>query len=309
MSELGSLSTDIRGKPSPDRRAIGRLAARQYGVVARWQLLKMGFEPGVIDRMIAVGYLHPIHRGVYAVGHTSLSRGGRVMAAVLSYGRKALASHVAGAWCWGMLRGPGSRIDVTVPGRGAHPRDGIRLHRPRNLVPDDITRVDGIPCTSVARVLLDLAATHPHLLRRAFEESERKRVLDLERVRTLLERARGHKGAHRLNAVLEEVNAPPYETRSENEDAFLELLREEKIRPPDAMNVMIGDFEVDAVWWDEKVVVEVDHYSTHGHRTAFERDRIRDAELAIAKFTPIRITDAAIAERKGAASRLRRALG
>jgi very-short-patch-repair endonuclease len=288
---------------------ISSLAARQYGVVARWQLLKMGFEPGAIDRMIAAGYLHPIHRGVYAVGHTSLSRGGRVMAAVLSYGPEALASHVAGAWCWGMLRGPGSRIDVTVPGRGPHPRRGIRLHRPRNLFPEDIAKAEGIPCTSVARVLLDLAATHAHLLRRAFEESERKRVLDLQKVRMLLERARGHKGARRLRALLQEVNAPLYDTRSENEDAFLELLREERIRPPDAMNVMIGEFEVDAVWWDEKVVVEIDHYSTHGHRTAFERDRIRDAELAIARFTPIRITDAAIAERNGAASRLRRALG
>jgi very-short-patch-repair endonuclease len=288
---------------------IGRLAARQYGVVARWQLLKMGFEPGAIDRMIAAGYLHPIHRGVYAVGHTSLGRGGRVMAAVLSYGPEALASHVAGAWCWGMLRGPGSRIDVTVPARGAHPRQGIRLHRPRNLFPEDIAKVEGIPCTSVARVLLDLAATHAHLLRRAFEESERKRVLHLQKVRMLLERARGHKGAPRLRALLQDVHAPPYDTRSETEDAFLELLREERIRPPDAMNVMIGEFEVDAVWWDERVVVEIDHYSTHGHRTAFERDRIRDAELAIARFTPIRITDAAIAERNGAASRFRRALG
>jgi hypothetical protein len=80
MADVGQVGTDIRGELGPDRRRIAELAARQHGVVARWQLYEMGFKSGAIDRMIAAGYLHSLHRGVYAVGHRMVSRSGRVMA-------------------------------------------------------------------------------------------------------------------------------------------------------------------------------------------------------------------------------------
>jgi hypothetical protein len=238
MGSVGRIDSAIRGQNDPRPRAIAARAASQHGVVARWQLLSAGFGRDVIDRMVSCGYLHPLHRGSYAVGHRNVSPGGRVMAAVLACGRGAMASHLASAWCWSLLRGTGRRVDVTVPGRrggGTHP--GIRLHRPRNLHPEDRAIRDGIPCTSVARVLLDLAETHPHLLRRAFEEAERRRVLDLRAVHRCMERAGGHRGASRLARLVAECTAPPPRTRSEVEESFRDFLREERVRQPDAMNV------------------------------------------------------------------------
>jgi very-short-patch-repair endonuclease len=308
MAEVVEIDRGMRGKDQPPRTLIAKLAAEQQGVIARWQLLDMGFTRWAIDRMIASGYLHPLHRGVYAVGHRNVSRGAWVMAAVLLYGPEALASHVAGAWAWGLLRGPGGRIDVTVVGSGGARRKGIRVHRARDLHPHDRTIHHGIPVTSVARVLLDIAAGRPHLLRRVFEESERKRVIDLPKVHAAIDSYRGHHGCGRLARLVDETTGPPPRTRSEIEDAFAQFLREEGFPMPE-WNAMIGEYEVDAVWWKEKVIAEIDHYSTHGHRTAFERDRIRDAELHLMKFRPIRVTDAQIVERVGLARRLHGLLG
>ena len=277
--------------------------------MARWQLLDIGFSGHSIDRMARAAYLHVLYRGVYAVGHRNVGNHGKVMAAVLACGPESLASHVTGAWALDILRWPGHPLDVTVPGRrggGSHP--GIRLHRPRRLEPEDRTVAGGIPCTSVARVLIELAETHPRFLRRAFEEAERKRILDLRKVQRLLERSRGHRGAGRVAALIAEVAVAPPRTRSELEETFRDFLRAEHIRQPDAMNVVIEGFEVDAVWIPEGVIAEVDHYATHGHRSAFERDRVRDAELQLAGWLPIRATDRQIAQRTDLAGRLRRAL-
>jgi hypothetical protein len=282
MDEVGEIDRDMRGKVRPAHSDIAERAGGQHGVIARWQLLDMGFSRYAIDRMIAAGYLHPLHRGVYAVGHRRVSARVATMAAVLSYGSQALASHLSAAWIWDLLRDNRPVTDVSVRGRWGKPRKGIILHRPRSLHPDDIAIRDGIPCTSVARTLLDIAATRPSLLRRAFEEAERRRVLDLRSVHRLLERSQGHRGWARLKAVVESSTAPPRRTRSDLEEAFLDLILAEGLPMP-TMNAMIGDYEVDAVWLDERVVVEIDHYSTHGHRTAFERDRIRDAEIQLAR--------------------------
>ena len=308
MADVIDVCSAIRGKTQSPRAAIAELAARQGGVVARLQLLALGLSRHAVDRMAASGYLHPLYRGVYAAGHRNVSVHGRVMAAVLAYGPEALASHVTGGWAWGVLRWPGQPLDVTVVGRARRSRRGINVHCVRHLHPDDRVVIHGIPCMSVARVLLDLAESRPRLMRRAFDEAERKRVLDLREVQRLLERSRGHRGTPRLEALIAETTDPPPLTRSELEESFRDLLREEDIRQPDAMNAIVEGFEVDAVWFAEGVIVEIDHYATHGHRAAFERDRVRDADLALAGWLPLRVTDRQIAERTGLARRLRRAL-
>ena len=307
MGHVGRIDSAIRSKNDP-RFAIAERAARQHGVVARWQLIGMGFSRCAVDRMVAGGYLHPIHRGAYAVGHTKLTARGRSMAAVLACGPEAMASHLTAAWLHGVLRDNRPTTDVSVPSRrggGTHER--VILHRPRTLLPEDRTLVDGIPCTSPARTLLDIAATRRHLLRRAFEEAERLRILDLREIERLLERTAGHRGHRRLASLAAEQSGPPPRTRSQLEEAFLDLIRAERLPLPQ-MNVQLGDFEVDALWPDRKLVVEIDHYATHGHRSAFERDRERDAELQIAGLTAIRVTDTQIDERTKVAGRLRRLL-
>jgi very-short-patch-repair endonuclease len=287
---------------------VAGLAERQHGVVAAWQLLAEGRTRGEIKARLRAGRLHPLYRGVYAVGHSRVTKRGRVMAAVLAYGPGALASHRTAAWLWEVLSDNRPRTDVTVTGRSGASRAGIVLHRPRQLAEGDRTRVDGIPCTSVARTLLDIAATEPpRALRRAYEESERRRVLDLRDVWRVLADARGHRGAKPLRALVGDATGPVPLIRSEVEARFLDLVRAEGLPLP-TMNVPFGEYELDAVWLDRKVVVEIDHYATHGHRRAFEGDRVRDIELQIAGFRVGRVTDEQIAEPRETGARLRRLL-
>lgn len=230
------------------------------------------------------------------------------MAGVLAYGRDAVASHRTAAWLWDLLWDNRTVVDVTVAGRGGGRRRGIVLHTPRELHPEDRAVRDGIPCTGVARMLLDVAAALPSLLRRAYEESERRRILDLRAVERVIAVYKGHAGGPALGRLIEDARGPLHVTRSELERAFLDLVEAEGLPLPVLNAMVLGKYEVDALWPDRKVAVEVDHYATHGHRTAFERDRVRDTELQIAGFRTGRVTDRQIASPAETGPRLRRLL-
>src|SRR2546421_6865091 len=157
MTDLGRFLVDSHGENGPGPREVAVLANRQHGVVARWQLTHMGLGEGAVDYWLRTGRMHRLHQGVYAVGHTVLGWKGRVMAAVLACGPERVASHRDALMIWDLRRSTSPTIDVTVPGRSRGRRNGIRVHRVRDLHPDDRTAVDGIPVTSLARTLLDMA--------------------------------------------------------------------------------------------------------------------------------------------------------
>lgn len=270
---------------------MAALAARQHGVVARRQLLALGAGRGAIWRRLEAGRLHPVHRGVYAVGHPRLIGRGRLMAAVLACGQDALLSHGSGALLWGIRAGGGAGIDVTSAARGlAGARHGVVLHRVRRLDGDVRAVVEGIPVTNLARTLLDLAqVSSAERVRRAFEDAERLRVLDVAALERLCDRARGRRGLGILRRLIDEQAAPIGDTRSELERAFVTLVREAGLPPP-SLNVVVEGFVADVLWAKERLVVELDGYAFHRSRTAFERDRARDARLQLAGYRVIRIT-------------------
>jgi hypothetical protein len=273
----------------PGDRGIAALAARQYGVVASWQLLALGLSRGAISRRVAAARLHPVHRGVYAVGHSALAGPGRLMAAVLAHGPTALLSHRSGAGWLGILPDHRSVIDVTVPTRSRGTRAGVVVHCVRRLHPDDRTVVDGIPVTSLARTLLDVAETEPlRRLERAFEEAERQRLFDLRALELLCERSRGRRGVRPLRALMAQAIEPPA-TRSELERRFLDVCRDAGLPAP-AMNVVVAGHDVDAAWLDRRLVVELDSRAFHHTRTAFEADRVRDGVLQVAGQRVLRVT-------------------
>jgi predicted transcriptional regulator of viral defense system len=141
---------------------IAALATAQHGVVTRRQLKGFGLSPGGIEKRVASGRLHRIHRGVYAVGHPVLGSHGRRLAAVLTCGPHALLSYASAAALWAIRASAAVLVDVTVPGSGARPRrPGLRIHRARGLGPDERTVHHGIPVTTPERTLLDLAAVLP----------------------------------------------------------------------------------------------------------------------------------------------------
>jgi very-short-patch-repair endonuclease len=280
----------MRTKLRPPDLMIARIAARQHGVIARGQLLELGLGKGAIQRRLAAGKLHRLYAGVYSVGHSVLPARASFIAAVLACGPGALLSHRSAAELWGLMHSSGRRIDVIVAGNGRHSSDRLCLHRARNLHPEDHATLDGIPVTSLARTLLDLAAVvPPRVLERAVEEAERLRLFDLRAVERLLERSRGHRGRRALIAAIAEAAHTVLWTRSELEKQFLKLCRAAALPQP-AVNVWAEGFEVDAVWLEQKLVVELDGYEHHGGRSAFERDRKRDTKLQLAGYRPIRVT-------------------
>jgi very-short-patch-repair endonuclease len=285
--------------------ALALLAGRQHGVVAARQLLALGFTRRTIERMLRRGWLHILHRGVYAVGHRSVTREGWFMAAVLACGDGAVLSHWAAAAHWRLLAWRrAALIDVSVVGHRKGAR-GIRTHR---LTAIEHTLRDRIPITTVERTLLDLASiATPKQLKRATNEAERKALLKAEAVHALVERHRGRKGIRQFAAATAAVNAGTRRSRSDLEVEFLELCAKYRIRPPVA-NARLHGHEVDMHWPGTRLIVELDGYEYHRTPTAFEQDRRRDAELKLLGYTVIRVTGAWMATDPGGLARTIRQL-
>ncbi len=282
---------------------IAELAARQHGVVTVAQLSAAGATRNAIAHRVENRRLTSLHRGVYRLGETE-TRLTRLMAAVLAGGAGAVLSHHAAAELHGFApRKPGA-IDVTVQRGHARRRDGLRIHRARV----DATRVHGIPTTTPARTILDLAAVLPHRdLRRAIEEAQIQRKLDPHSLTDAVDQAAGHRGARALRAIATDENEPQL-TRSEAERRLLELIQRADLPRPET-NVRIGRWEVDALWPAERLVVEVDGFAFHSSRDAFERDRHKETDLAAAGYRVARVTWRQIArERELVVASLARAL-
>jgi hypothetical protein len=276
---------------------IAEIAERQHGVVARWQLLRLGLGRGAIARRLEAERLHLVHRGVYAVGHRRITQMGWWMAAVLACGPDAVLSHRSAAVLWGLLEGSPTRVDVIVP-RQRGGRDGVRLHT-NTLPPDERTVRAGIPVTTVARTLLDLAAVlDAHELDRALERAEALRLADHTPLVALIERHRGRRGTANLKAAISEGLRPAI-TKSELERRFLSFVETAGLpRPQTNVWLKIGGewLEVDCAWPEQRVIVELDSRAYHQTTAAFEQDRKRDRKLQAAGWRPIRVTDRALRE-------------
>ena len=266
-------------------------AARQHGVVSRRQLIDAGLGRGAIEHRARIGWLHRVHRGVYAVGHPPLTRQARWMAAVLACGEDAGLSHVCATALWEIRQYTGEWIHVTVPTRAGRARgDRIRLHRCGSLIADDITTHRGIPVTTVARTLLDVAAMlTPPRLARTVEQTEIRRLFDLAAVERTMARNPKHPGVGRLRRAIE-LYRPDELKRSELEHAFLALCRTQGLPRP-LVNHIVEDHEVDFFWPEQRLIVETDGAGTHLTHAAFQSDRARDAEYVALGYRVMRFTE------------------
>ncbi len=297
MGDSGSKRSSIeRFEPlCPLDRLIAALAAVQHGVVALWQLLEIGLSAPAVRHRVAVGRLHRIHAGVFAVGHARLTLLGCNMAAVLACGRDAVLSHRSAADLRGLRRSAGrALIDVTSPRRSGRRRAGIDAHTCATLLPRDIEIVDGIPCTSVARTLLDLAAVLPaREVERAVDQAEVLRVLDVRRIEDVLDRAGNHRGGAVLRAILRDHAPGTTLTRNDFEEAFLAICRASGLPRPE-VNAWIAleptGYEADFLWRASGLIAETDGRDVHTTRRAFEHDRHRDQRLMRAGYRVVRFT-------------------
>jgi very-short-patch-repair endonuclease len=270
---------------------IAALAERQYGVVARRQLLALGVGNCAIGRRVAAGLLIPLHRGVYAVGHAKLRIEGRWLAAVLAAGPGAVLSHRDAAALHGMRKTPESKkVSVSAPS-AAKGTPTLWIYRRRILTEEDVTVVRAVPVTSPARTLIDLA---PMLtagaLAATLGEADRRGLLDVAAVERALRRTAGRhgQGHARLQAALD-VHEQRGATLllSELEERFLDLaLRANLPRPQ--FNVVVAGLRVDALWPAERVVVEMDGWAHHSERAAAAWDRETTNRLQLAGYEVLR---------------------
>jgi very-short-patch-repair endonuclease len=267
-------------------REIADLAARQHGVVAVWQLTALGFTYREIRYRATVGRLHRIHHGVYAVGYSKLTPKGHRMAAVLAYGPDAVLSHRSAAAHWDI--GPGFwKIEVTTP-HSRRCRKGTRAHQAA-LHPEDITVHDGIPTTTVARAILDLASQlNDDRLTHLIEEADRKDRFDLKALDRAIARRPRAAGVRRLKAVLSAYRGTA-DTRSKLERDFRSLIAKANLPEPQ-YDVLLAGLTVDVYRPEWKLVVELDGEPYHSSPRALETDRIRDATLQKIDIRVLRVT-------------------
>jgi very-short-patch-repair endonuclease/predicted transcriptional regulator of viral defense system len=278
----------MRGKGATDQ-TIATIADAQHGVVSRAQLSMLGFSGDEVDRRMKAGRLHAIHRGVYAVGHRALKAEGRWMAAVLAAGRGAVLSHTSAAAAWDLRRTSSGLIHVTVPGDpGRKRRRGLRIHRSRTLIADDVTVHTGIPVTTPTRTIIDLART--------LEDRALDHIVDLADQRGLVDFDTLRKAnSASLQAVLSAYDSAP--TRSEMEKRFLKLCDDHGIPRPQT-NSRVEGLEVDFVWRERRLVVEVDGYRYHRSPARFEWDREKDVTLETKGWRVMRFTWRQITRRR-----------
>ena len=265
-------------------RLIRAFADIQHGVVARQQLLSAGVSAKAIRVRLESGHLAVVHRGVYSVGHGRLTRRGRWMAAVLACGPGAVLSHRDAADLHGIRPCNRRKIDIAV-GRWRKGPDVVDIHTSK-IEDDERTEIDGIPVTTAFRTLLDLTrCLNDRELQRALDETERLGIAETPSLASLLQRHERRPGTRRLA----NLQPDPAITRSELERRFVEMVEREGLPRPET-NVLVEGYEVDCVWREQRVVVELDGYAFHRTRRSFERDRARDLALTAAGYRPVLIT-------------------
>ncbi len=277
----------------PDARAAN-LAARQHGCIRYRQLVGCGLDADAITRRVRKGWLHRVHHGVYAVGYPPQTLHAHFMAAVLAGGEDAKLSHWSCCALAGLVRWDERLIEVTVRGSGGRARDGIRFHRARRLDPRDVTRIHGIPTTTPARAILEIAPLlSDRRLKRLVRQAQAEKLATVRQFEATLRRANGPAGTKRIAAIIATGSAP---TRSGHEDAVLDLVLAAGIDHPDVnRRLIVGSatertpYFPDLRWPRQRLILEIDS-AWHDGKVAQELDAARQAELEAAGERVLRTT-------------------
>lgn len=268
---------------------ITRIAMIQHRCIHRQQLMAAGFSQKMIARRVANGRISQPHRDVYVLDGPDQRTA--AMAAILHLRGDALLSGLTAAHIWGIWRESAvDTIDVTVVGRGAVRLAGVTMHRTSHLARQDIRWRDGLPLTSPARTLLDLAGLLDSLeLEAALASTRRLRLVrDADFATAIAAAPASKRGIARLRKLLAQESAAR-DTRSVYERRLLGLIKLAELPSP-VTNVTVAGHMVDMFWPDQRLVVEFDSWNYHHNRRAFERDRLRDQRIAAAGHRVTRVT-------------------
>jgi very-short-patch-repair endonuclease len=274
---------------------VAAVAERQHGVVSTRQLRTLGLTDQMIATRVASGALHPVFRGVFAVGHPGIDRRGRLLAAALACGDGSVISHGSAAELLGLWDVKSALVDLIARGQSGRKIDGVRWHRVRMPGADEVTVCEGILCTTASRTLVDLAGKlRRKSLARLVEQAAVLRLLDVEGVDRMLARGR-RLGAGQLRAILAPWRGGQQlpRLRSGLEARLLAAVLKAGLPRPRCnaqLQVEGQHLEVDFLWAEQRLVIETDGAQFHETPTTFRRDRWRDQLLTAAGYRTARVT-------------------
>lgn len=273
--------------------AILEVAGRQHGVVSGKQLLGLGLSRDAIRHRVRSKRLHPLLRGIYAVGRQEVSREGRWMAAVLACGEGAALSHSSAA---ALMRIGAERdvVEVSIPGSSRLVRAGLRVHRRAALRSGDLGEFMQIPVTSPALTLIDMAADRrcsDLSLEWGINEADKYDLIAPHDLRAALDAHPSMGGVDRLRRMLDRRTLRL--TDSELERRFLELVARAGLPMPLTQHRLNG-FRVDFYWPDLGLVVETDGLRYHRTPAQQARDSVRDQTHTAAGLRPLRFSHAQV---------------
>jgi very-short-patch-repair endonuclease len=264
------------------------MAAQHHGLLTRRLLLEAGLARNFIDRRVKSGLLRCVHAGVYQFGPVSVPRV-RERAALLACKGGAIGHLSAAALCHvHPEQRPQDPVDVvlcTRLHRGVRP--GIRVHRCL-LREDEVTVIDGVRVTTMARTILDIGSMSTRELERVLGIGERLQPELRSQLAVLLERYPNRPGTGTLRTLLDDPSSGTF-TRSQAEDELLKLIRSAGLPEPQ-FNVVLNGYEVDCFWRESRLIVEVDGYAFHGSQRAFVQDRRRDSVMIAAGLRVLRLS-------------------
>lgn len=278
---------------SPERR-LARIAIRQHGVFSREQACAAGVARRTLYYWIASGRWDEVHPGVYKVGGAPSSWHQSLMATILAWGPSTAASHRAAAALRSIAGFEPGIIELVVPRVRRRQVPGI-VHRPRDVLPSDLTRVGAIPVTTVTRTLIDLASiVEREILEEAIDDVLRRRLTTASRVRARAAKARTSKGLGVLRSLLDERDPRISVPQSVFETRLFRLLRMSRLDIP------VTQFEirngrhlvavVDFAYPEQHIAIEADGFRWHSGKAQWERDLRRRNALTKLGWSVMHVT-------------------
>ncbi|MGH8937364.1 MAG: type IV toxin-antitoxin system AbiEi family antitoxin domain-containing protein [Acidimicrobiia bacterium] len=273
-----------------------RLAERQYGLVTLDQARALGLTDRQVRRKLATGRLRPMDRVVYCLPGLPASWEQSVIAAVLTAGEAALASHATAAYLWGLVGLRPERIEIVMPRWDRAARSFV-VHESTDLAPEDRAELRNIPLSGPARTVVDLGASAPWLVEQALDAGVRKRLLTLEGVARVIGRVgrRGRRGVGVIRPLVEARAHWDGTTESELDDLFRRVLDQGGIPQPTPqwqVHDAEGSFVCrrDFAYADRRVLVELDSEAHHMDRYSFRRDRATQNRTTLLGWRTLRYT-------------------
>jgi very-short-patch-repair endonuclease len=270
-----------------------RIAERQSGVVSFAQLIEAGLTPDEIVTMIRRQHLIRVFQGVYALGHLALTRRGWLYAAVLAAGPEAFLSHRTAAAHRGLSR-PSPTLELTTPTGHTPPRrSGLLIHRTTIACDRAQARpLNGLLTATVPRIIIDLARTErPGEIQRLIRQSIRTGQFDLAALRAAIHAHPGRPGVGLARAALRRYVAGSEDRKSWLETQFQRHVLGDPRLPEPLYNRMLLGYEIDVMWVQQRVTLELDGRPYHAAVEDFDRDRGKDRSLTRNGWRPIRVSD------------------